>query len=114
MEIAKTVQLGRSQEADVYASLLQQRHHREHVTTISRIQQIGRIAHGVEQFRRGCVPDHATFEKPVTARRRGALGDAESDNRQAHADEKKLAIVSLARGASHHNLSSRKLAVSFT
>src|SRR5712691_9885810 len=110
IEVAEPVHLGCSQKADVYAALLQQRHHGKHVAAIARTPQIRWIAHGIEQFRRGLVPDHAIFEEPNGARCMGALGDGESDHRKSHPDEHQLTVVNFTCCRRNHQFTPREKA----
>ena len=65
-------------------------------------ENIGRIAHGVEQLGGGSFADDAVFEKSDGAGGVGAASDEESQHGKAHADEDDFAIVNFTRGGGHH------------
>src|ERR1051326_6439365 len=88
----------------MHSPRLQQAHHAEHVQALGCTENIWRISHGVNQFRRRRSANHTILEQTNCVRSMSLLGDHERDQRQSHADKYDLAISNLTRCAGHHEL----------
>src|ERR1051325_3623953 len=63
VQIAEAVDFSSSQESQIHAPGLQQRHDTHHVEALGRSEQIWRIGHGVNELRSRCGADHAVFKQ---------------------------------------------------
>ncbi len=66
------------------------------------LENIRRIAHGVEQLGGGGFANDPIFKEADGAGRVGAASDEEGEHGEAHADEDDFAIVHFTRGGGHH------------
>ena len=104
VDVAEAVYFGAADEAEVHVSVLEEHHHFEQASGPRGGDHVGRIAHRVQVGRRQPIADEAVFEQADRGRRVGALGQAECQQWQTHADEDDFAIGNLARRSDDHQL----------
>jgi hypothetical protein len=102
IEISEAIDFGCAEEADVDAALLEKIHDVKHLAALGGVQNIWRVAHGVEKFGGGIFANDTVFEKSDGAGRMGAARDEKGEHGEAHADEDDFAVVNFARCGGHH------------
>src|SRR5580704_5309504 len=84
VQIAEAIHFRGTQKTHVDAALLQQAHHIEHLATLRRRAEVGRIAHSVEKFFGGSLADDPVFEETDSTRRMRSPRHKECQHRQPH------------------------------
>jgi hypothetical protein len=102
VEVAKAIDLGAADEAQVHQPLLEQRHDLEGAGAPERARDVGRVAHREQRLGRRLVAHDAVLEETGRSGGVGALGVGEGDQRQAHADEDQILVADLAGGGDDH------------
>ena len=98
------VDLGAADESRLHLAALKHPHDREHRSAPECVLDVRVVAHRVEELAGWLVADDAELEEPDRARRVCLLRQDERDEREAHADEDRLAVADLARGLGDHEL----------